>query len=80
MPPFLGVGADMAMLDALELSDHLLSDRFVDLTEAVEAFEQSMRDRMVPLISGSLETQDLLFAEDAPKSLMARFPSRELGD
>jgi 2-polyprenyl-6-methoxyphenol hydroxylase-like FAD-dependent oxidoreductase len=73
MPPFLGQGAKMAMLDAVELAEHLLSGRFASLTEAIQAFEQSMRTRMAPLIRGSLETQDLLFAEDAPKALLATF-------
>jgi hypothetical protein len=68
----------MAMLDAVELSDHLWSDRFANLTEAIEAFEHAMRGRMAPLIQGSLETQKLLFAEDAPQALLASFPSREL--
>jgi 2-polyprenyl-6-methoxyphenol hydroxylase-like FAD-dependent oxidoreductase len=71
MPPFLGAGANMAMLDAVELADILTSDRFVDLTDALAAFEEGMRGRMVPLMIGSLETQDLLFADDAPKGLAA---------
>jgi 2-polyprenyl-6-methoxyphenol hydroxylase-like FAD-dependent oxidoreductase len=76
MPPFLGEGANMAMLDAVELSDHLLSDRFSGLTAAIAAFEEAMRGRVAPLIRGSLETQDILFAEDAPTALTACFAAR----
>jgi 2-polyprenyl-6-methoxyphenol hydroxylase-like FAD-dependent oxidoreductase len=57
MPPFLGQGANMAMLDAVELTDHLLGGRFATLTETIEAFEKSMRARMAPLIRGSPETR-----------------------
>ena len=63
----------MAMLDAVELTDHLLGGRFPTLTETIEAFERSMRARMAPLIRGSLETQNLLFGEDAPNDLVATF-------
>jgi 2-polyprenyl-6-methoxyphenol hydroxylase-like FAD-dependent oxidoreductase len=73
MPPFLGEGANMAMLDAVELADHLLSQEFQTLELALTAFERSMRGRMAPLIRGSVETQDLLFAADAPAGLVATF-------
>lgn len=79
MPPFLGQGANMAMLDAVELSDHLTSGHFAHLTEAIAAFEQAMRRRTGPLISGSLQTQDLLFADDAPEALVASFGIRAAG-
>jgi 2-polyprenyl-6-methoxyphenol hydroxylase-like FAD-dependent oxidoreductase len=73
MPPFLGEGANMAMLDAVELADHLSLSKFPDTDAAISAFECSMRDRMSPLIQGSLDTQDLLFADDAPQALVATF-------
>jgi 2-polyprenyl-6-methoxyphenol hydroxylase-like FAD-dependent oxidoreductase len=73
MPPFLGEGANMAMLDAVELANHLTSDRHLSLREAMFAFEDGMHRRMAPLIRSSLETQDLLFAPDAPASLVATF-------
>jgi 2-polyprenyl-6-methoxyphenol hydroxylase-like FAD-dependent oxidoreductase len=71
MPPFLGAGANMAMLDAVELADHLTSDRFAVLTDALAAFESGMHERMTPLVQQSVVTQDILFAEDAPAGLVA---------
>jgi 2-polyprenyl-6-methoxyphenol hydroxylase-like FAD-dependent oxidoreductase len=73
MPPFLGEGANMAMLDAVELADHLLSPDFQTLDLALASFERGMCERMAPLIRGSVETQDLLFAADAPAGLVATF-------
>jgi 2-polyprenyl-6-methoxyphenol hydroxylase-like FAD-dependent oxidoreductase len=71
MPPFLGAGANMAMLDAVELADHLTSKDFADLAGAQAAFERGMRERMTPLVQQSVATQDILFADDAPTGLVA---------
>ena len=43
MPPFAGGGANVAMLDALELSEHLTSDKYHTLKEAIAFFETDMR-------------------------------------
>ena len=71
MPPFSGQGANMAMLDAVELADHLLSGRFESVGSATSVFERVMFERMKPIIAGSLATQDLMFADDAPTQLLA---------
>lgn len=70
MPPFLGAGANMAMLDAVELADCLTSDHFSDLTQALNAFEESVRVRMAPIVEQSIATQEILFADDAPAGLV----------
>jgi 2-polyprenyl-6-methoxyphenol hydroxylase-like FAD-dependent oxidoreductase len=70
MPPFLGAGANMAMLDAVQLSDHLTSDRFPDLAQALAAFEREMWARMTPIVERSVATQEILFAADAPAGLV----------
>jgi 2-polyprenyl-6-methoxyphenol hydroxylase-like FAD-dependent oxidoreductase len=77
MPPFLGEGANMAMLDAVELADRLLSNERPSLGDALAAFERRMHERMAPLIRRSIETQDLLFAPDAPAGLVAIFQNEE---
>jgi len=69
MPPFLG--ADMAMLDAVELVDHLCSDRSDSLIDALTAYEHGMRERMVPFIERSVGAQEVLFNVEAPKALAA---------
>jgi 2-polyprenyl-6-methoxyphenol hydroxylase-like FAD-dependent oxidoreductase len=45
MPPFAGEGANMAMLDALELSECLTSDKFTTLQDALSFYEVNMRKR-----------------------------------
>jgi len=44
MPPFAGVGVNIGMLDALRLSENLLSDKFDSIREAMEDYEQNMFD------------------------------------
>lgn len=70
MPPFLGAGANMALLDAVELAEHLTSDRYESLTTALNAFEVSMIRRMKPMIEQAVATQEILFADDAPCGLV----------
>jgi 2-polyprenyl-6-methoxyphenol hydroxylase-like FAD-dependent oxidoreductase len=71
MPPFSGQGANMAMLDAVELADHLLGAQFKSVGDATSAFERIMLERMKPMILGSLATQDVMFTDDAPTQLLA---------
>ncbi|VVE41590.1 Kynurenine 3-monooxygenase [Pandoraea iniqua] len=73
MPPFLGAGANMAMLDAVELADHLASNHYRCLDDALAKFELGMRDRMAPIIAEAVATQDVLFNSDAPAALVDVF-------
>lgn len=45
MPPYAGEGVNMAMLDALELSNCLTSPQFPTLQAAIAHYEQHMRQR-----------------------------------
>ncbi len=65
MPPFAGEGANMAMLDALELSEHLTSDKYNTLLEAISAYEMNMRKRAVVAMQGSLENGERMHSENA---------------
>jgi 2-polyprenyl-6-methoxyphenol hydroxylase-like FAD-dependent oxidoreductase len=38
----LGASANMGMLDAVQLADHLTSTAFADLAQALSAFEQGI--------------------------------------
>jgi 2-polyprenyl-6-methoxyphenol hydroxylase-like FAD-dependent oxidoreductase len=71
MPPFLGAGANMAMLDAVELADHLILGEYDSVDGALEAFEAGMWKRMGPMVRQALATQETLFADDAPAGLIA---------
>ncbi|RYF74028.1 MAG: FAD-dependent monooxygenase, partial [Cytophagaceae bacterium] len=49
MPPYAGEGVNMAMLDALELSEHLTSDQLADVQSAIAAYEKQMFIRFAEL-------------------------------
>ena len=55
MPPFTGKGVNLALLDALELSESLTADPAASVTSAVETFEECMQDRTRKEIGACLE-------------------------
>jgi len=65
MPPYAGEGVNMAMLDALELSDCLLSDRFGDTRSAIGTYEKQMRARASSTASDTLDSTKALHSPDA---------------
>jgi 2-polyprenyl-6-methoxyphenol hydroxylase-like FAD-dependent oxidoreductase len=65
MPPYAGEGVNMAMLDALELSQCLLNEGFADVQQAIAAFESQMRTRAAEAASQSLESTKLLHSPEA---------------
>jgi 2-polyprenyl-6-methoxyphenol hydroxylase-like FAD-dependent oxidoreductase len=73
MPPFAGEGANMAMLDALELSKCLTSDQFSTLQEAIDYYETEMRKRATEAIQESLENGNKMHSETALKTMLEFF-------
>jgi len=65
MPPYAGEGVNMAMLDALELSQCLINDDFENLQQAITAFENQMRTRAAEAAEQSLASTKLLHSPDA---------------
>lgn len=65
MPPYAGKGVNMAMLDALELSNYLLNDDFDNLRQAIAAFETHMRIRAAEAAEKSLASMSLRHSEEA---------------
>jgi len=65
MPPYAGEGVNMAMLDALELSNCLLSDRFGDTRSAIGTYEKQMRARASSTASNTLDSTKALHSPDA---------------
>ncbi|MFD2721565.1 FAD-dependent oxidoreductase [Hymenobacter monticola] len=55
MPPYAGEGVNMAMLDALELSQCLTSDQFPTVQAALAHYEQHMRQRAAAVAQETLE-------------------------
>jgi 2-polyprenyl-6-methoxyphenol hydroxylase-like FAD-dependent oxidoreductase len=72
MPPFAGEGANMAMLDALELSECLTSGKYNTLQEAISSYEMSMRKRAAIAAQESLENGERMHSENA-LSIMLEF-------
>lgn len=65
MPPYAGEGVNMAMLDALELSDCLTNSDFTDIKSAIAAYEENMRTRVVEVTEATLESTAALHSPDA---------------
>lgn len=75
MPPFAGEGANMAMLDALELSEHLTDSRYHTLEEAISHYEVGMRKRAAAATKESLENGEQMHSEKALKNMLKFFNS-----
>lgn len=73
MPPFAGEGANMAMLDALELSECLTSDKYNTLQEAISFYEINMRKRAAMAAQESLENGERMHSENALNTMLNFF-------
>lgn len=73
MPPFAGEGANMAMLDALELSECLTSDKYKTILEAISLYESNMRERASEAAKESLENGEKMHSKDALKTMLEFF-------
>ncbi|HKG06753.1 MAG TPA: NAD(P)/FAD-dependent oxidoreductase [Pedobacter sp.] len=73
MPPFAGEGVNMAMLDALELSECLRSDGYTSFREAIVVYEASMRARAAIMAKESLDNGELMHSEQALSNMVSFF-------
>lgn len=73
MPPYAGEGVNMAMKDALELSDCLTSDSYPDVRSAIANYELNMRKRASDAARMTLEQTESLHAPGALESLVKMF-------
>ena len=73
MPPYAGEGVNMAMLDALELSQCLISDDFSDTQSAISAYEQQMRARAAEVAKDTMTSTVELHSPDAIRFLLDLF-------
>ncbi|MET4142695.1 NAD(P)/FAD-dependent oxidoreductase [Pedobacter sp. UYP1] len=65
MPPYAGEGVNMAMLDALELSNCLTKGDFTDTRSAIAGYEENMRLRAVEVTEATLESTAALHSPNA---------------
>jgi 2-polyprenyl-6-methoxyphenol hydroxylase-like FAD-dependent oxidoreductase len=73
MPPFAGEGANMAMLDAMKLSECLTSGKYMSLTEAIASYESSMRERAAAATQESLENGERMHSATALTDMLEMF-------
>jgi 2-polyprenyl-6-methoxyphenol hydroxylase-like FAD-dependent oxidoreductase len=73
MPPYAGEGVNMAMLDALELAECLLSDDYTDVKSAIAAYEKQMLVRFAEIGQITLEQTESLHSQDAIANMIAMF-------
>jgi len=73
MPPYAGEGVNMAMLDALELSNALTDTSFPDLRSAIAHYEKQMKARFAEVGKITMEQTASLHSPGAIKSMLAMF-------
>ncbi|MFL9839159.1 NAD(P)/FAD-dependent oxidoreductase [Flavobacterium sp. ST-75] len=77
MPPFAGEGVNMAMKDALELSEYLTSNEYATVHEAIEAYENGMRKRASVIAKESLDNGERMHSKDAANAMVQMFSEME---
>lgn len=78
MPPFAGEGVNMAMLDALKLSENLTTGNYRTLQEAIASFETDMRSRASLMAKESLENGERMHSTDALVTMLDFFGAQPL--
>ena len=73
MPPYAGEGVNMAMLDALELSESLTSDEFMDVQSAIAHYEQQMFVRFGEVGSDTLANTAWMHSAEGLAKLLNLF-------
>lgn len=77
MPPFAGEGVNMAMLDALELSELLASSQCNTIESAISAYETNMFKRASKIAQESLENGERMHSENALTTMLDFFNSHK---
>lgn len=73
MPPFAGEGANVAMLDALELSKCLTNGQQNTVEDAIKAYETTMLERAASAAEESLKNGELMHSENALEAMLEMF-------
>lgn len=78
MPPFAGEGVNMAMLDALQLSEALTDPAFPDTSTAIAYYEKQMFARFAKIGRGTLFNTKWMHQRDALKNMLSMFGKNKL--
>lgn len=73
MPPYAGEGVNMAMLDALVLSQCLRNEQ--DIAHAIGAYEAEMFARMQHMTHDTMLNTEMFYAPDAADRVVRLFQS-----
>jgi 2-polyprenyl-6-methoxyphenol hydroxylase-like FAD-dependent oxidoreductase len=73
MPPYAGEGVNMAMLDALQLSESLTSENFSDLKSAIAHYEKQMFKRFAGVGKETMDNTDWMHSPDGLKTIIEMF-------
>lgn len=73
MPPFAGEGVNMAMLDALQLSEALTNPAFDTTKQAIAFYEQQMLARFAKIGQATLFNTKWMHQPNALKDMLAMF-------
>lgn len=77
MPPFAGEGVNMAMLDALQLSEALTDTVFQDTKTAIAQYEKQMFARFAKIGQATLFNTQWMHQPNALKDMLAMFSSNK---
>ncbi|HMI02978.1 MAG TPA: NAD(P)/FAD-dependent oxidoreductase [Pedobacter sp.] len=73
MPPFAGEGVNMAMLDALELSECLTTGQYSSIQHTISHYETDMRKRAAIAAKESLENGERMHSASALQDMLDMF-------
>lgn len=73
MPPYAGEGVNMAMLDALELSEVLTGGIFTETLSAIQYFEKQMLERSAQIAEITLDNTSWMHSPDGLKKILEFF-------
>ena len=73
MPPYAGEGVNMAMLDALQLSESLTSENHTDLKSAIGHYEKQMFARFAEVGKETMDNTDWMHSQDGLKKILDMF-------
>jgi 2-polyprenyl-6-methoxyphenol hydroxylase-like FAD-dependent oxidoreductase len=73
MPPYAGEGVNMAMLDALQLSESLTDENFTDLKSAIAHYEKQMFARFAEVGKETMNNTDWMHSPNGLKNITEMF-------